>query len=45
VAVEKGTKEVISANFSRRAEQRFNKLQTKFWAENGSKEFFNSHAC
>jgi hypothetical protein len=43
VGVEKGAKGVISADFSRRAEQRFNNLQTKFQAGNGPKGFFNRH--
>jgi hypothetical protein len=33
VAVEKGTKAVISVNFSAYGEQRFNKLQTNFVGE------------
>jgi hypothetical protein len=43
VAVEKGTKAVISANFRRSGEPKFNKLQTNFSVENPQKEFFNSH--
>jgi len=45
VAVEKGTKAVISLNFSVYSERKFNNLRTNFLAETGQKEFFNSHAC
>jgi hypothetical protein len=45
VAVEKGTKPVISANFRACGERRFNNLRTTFVPEILGKEFFNSHAC
>jgi len=44
VAVEKGTKTVISPNFRVFLERKFNNLQTQFWLQTPSKEFFNSHA-
>jgi hypothetical protein len=44
VAVEKGTKAVISANSSVYGERTFNNLQTNFIAEIPRKEFFNTHA-
>jgi hypothetical protein len=43
VAVEKGTKAVISANFSVYGEPIFNNLGANFAAEIPPKEFFNSH--
>ena len=43
VAVEKGTKAVISGNFSVYGERKFNNLQTTFCLETPRKEFFNSH--
>jgi hypothetical protein len=45
VAVEKGTKEVISANSNVYGERTFNKLQRNFDVETPPKEFFNTHAC
>jgi hypothetical protein len=44
VAVEKGTKAVISANFSTHGEPRFNNLPTNLVPEITQKEFFNTHA-
>jgi len=43
VAVEKGTKPVISVNFSAYGKRRFNNLRATFVREIPSKEFFNSH--
>ena len=43
MAVEKGTKAVISANFTAYGEQTFNNLRTNFFVEIPRKEFFNSH--
>ena len=45
MGVEKGTKAVISANFSVYGERTFNKLQRNFDVETPPKEFFNTHAC
>jgi hypothetical protein len=45
VAVEKGTKAVISANFSVYDRRTFNNLRTNFAIEIPKKEFFNSYAC
>jgi len=45
VAVEKGTKAVISVNFSAYGERTFNNLRANFAAEILRKEFFNSQAC
>jgi hypothetical protein len=45
VAVEKGTKAVISVDFSFYGEPTFNNLRTNFVVEIPRKEFFNSHAC
>jgi hypothetical protein len=44
VAVEKGTKAVISVNFSAYGERTFNNLRANFAGEIPRKEFFNSHA-
>ena len=44
VAVEKGTKAVISVNFSVYGRRTFNNLRTNFGVEFPGKEFFNSHA-
>jgi hypothetical protein len=44
VGVEKGTKAVISVNFSACGEPRFNNLRTNFAGEIPRREFFNSHA-
>jgi hypothetical protein len=44
LAVEKGTKAVISVDFSVNGERTFNNLRTKFVGEICGKEFFNSHA-
>jgi hypothetical protein len=44
VAVEKGTKAVISVNFSVYSRRTFNSLRTNFAVEFPSKEFFNSYA-
>jgi hypothetical protein len=43
VAVEKGTKAVISANFSAYGKRRFNDLRANFVREIPRKEFFNTH--
>jgi hypothetical protein len=43
VGVEKGTKAVISMNFSVYGEPTFNNLRTNFIIEIPRKEFFNSH--
>jgi hypothetical protein len=43
VAVEKGTKAVISVDFSVYSERTFNTLRTNFGVEFPGKEFFNSH--
>jgi len=43
VAVEKGTKAVILANFSVFGERKFNNLQANFEIETLRKESFNSH--
>jgi hypothetical protein len=43
VAVEKGTKAVISLNFSAYSERTFNNLRANFCGEIPRKEFFNSH--
>jgi len=43
VAIEKGTKEVISVNFSAYGERTFNNLRANFAGEIPRKEFFNSH--
>jgi hypothetical protein len=43
VAVEKGTKAVISVNFSVYGRRTFNNLRTNFAAEIPKKDFFNSH--
>jgi hypothetical protein len=45
VAVEKGTKAVISVNFSAYGKRRFNNLRANFVREIPRKEFFNNHAC
>jgi hypothetical protein len=45
VAVEKGTKAVISVNFSVYGLRTFNNLRTNFVREIPRKEFFNTHAC
>jgi hypothetical protein len=44
VAAEKGTKAVISVNFSPSSELTFNNLLTNFVVEIPCKELFNSHA-
>jgi hypothetical protein len=44
VAVEKGTKAVISANSSDYRERILNNLRTNFVVEISGKEFFNTHA-
>jgi hypothetical protein len=44
VAVEKGTKAVISVNFSAYGKRRFNDLRANFVREIPLKEFFNTHA-
>jgi hypothetical protein len=44
VGVEKGTKAVISVNFSVHGERTFNNLRTDFAVNIRGKEFFNSHA-
>jgi hypothetical protein len=44
VAVEKGTKAVISVNFSAYGKRRFNNLRANFVREIPRKEFFNSHS-
>src|SRR6266478_175402 len=43
VAVEKGTKAVISVNFSAYGERTFNNLRANFAGEIPREEFFNSH--
>jgi len=43
VAIEKGTKEVISVNFSAYGERTFNNLRANFAGEIPRKEFFNSY--
>jgi hypothetical protein len=43
VAVEKGTKAVISVNFSACGKRRFNNLRANFVREIPRKEFFNTH--
>jgi hypothetical protein len=43
VAVEKGTKPVISADFSTCGERTFNNLRMNFAAQIPRKEFFNTH--
>ena len=43
MAVEKGTKAVISANFSAYGKRRFNNLRANFVREILRKEFFNTH--
>jgi hypothetical protein len=43
VAVEKGTKAVISATSSVYGKRTLNNLRTNFVVENPGKEFFNSH--
>jgi hypothetical protein len=43
VAVEKGTKAVISVNFSVYGKRTFNDLRVNFAGEIPRKEFFNSH--
>jgi hypothetical protein len=43
VAVEKGTKAVISVNFSAYGKRRFNDLRANFVREIPRKEFFNTH--
>jgi hypothetical protein len=43
VAVEKGTKAVISVNFSAYGKRRFNDLRANFVGEIRRKEFFNTH--
>jgi len=43
VAVEKGTKAVISVHFSAHGERTFNNLRANFVGEIPRKEFFNSH--
>src|ERR1035437_1511917 len=45
VAVEKGTKAVISVNFSVCGQRTFNNLRTTCLLKFPEKEFFNSHAC
>jgi hypothetical protein len=45
VAVEKGTKTVISASFRVYGARTFNNLRATFVVETARKEFFNSHAC
>jgi hypothetical protein len=44
VAVEKGTKAVISVNFRAEGRRTFNNLRTNFAVGIPQKEFFNSHA-
>src|ERR1700687_6318792 len=44
VAVEKGTKAVISVDFSVCGERTFNNLRANFAGEIPRKEFFNTHA-
>ena len=44
MAVEKGTKAVILANFRVFGERKFNNLQANFEIETLRKEFFNSHS-
>jgi hypothetical protein len=43
VAAEKGTKAVISLNFSVYVERTFNNLRANFAGEIPRKEFFNTH--
>jgi hypothetical protein len=43
VAVEKGTKAVISVDFSVCGERTFNNLRANFAGEIPRKEFFNTH--
>jgi hypothetical protein len=43
VAVEKGTKAVISANFSAYGKRRFNNLRANFVREIPREEFFNTY--
>jgi hypothetical protein len=43
VGVEKGTKAVISVNFSVCGKRTFNNLRTNFVVEFPEKEFFNTH--
>jgi len=45
VGVEKGTRAVISVNFSACGERTFNNLLADFVIEKARKKFFNSHAC
>jgi hypothetical protein len=45
VAVEKGTKAVISMSFSFCGGRTFNNLRVSFSPTNCQKEFFNSHKC
>jgi hypothetical protein len=45
VAVEKGTKAVISVIFSAYGKRTFNNLRVNFVREIPRKEFFNTHAC
>src|SRR4029077_2193146 len=45
VAVEKGTKAVISVNFSAYGKRRFNNLRANFVREIPREEFFNTYAC
>jgi hypothetical protein len=45
VAVEKGTKAVISVDFSVCGERRFNNLRANFVREIPREEFFNTYAC
>ena len=44
VGVEKGTRAVISVNFSACGERIFNNLRANFFIEKARKEFFNSHS-
>jgi hypothetical protein len=44
VAVEKGTKAVISVNFSAYGKRRFNNLRANFVREIPREEFFNTYA-
>jgi hypothetical protein len=44
VAVEKGTKPVISVNFSAYDKRRFNNLRANFVREIPREEFFNTYA-
>jgi hypothetical protein len=45
VAVEKGTKAVISVNFSVYGLRTFNNLRTNFVREIPREEFFNTYTC